>query len=56
MKIIFDLIGFVGDSDAQRMEVFHHSFSINENFVDVVSMINIDCKLGIYSFIINTML
>jgi len=56
MKIIFYLIGFVGDSNAERMEVFHPAFSINENFVDVVSMINIDCKLDIYIFLINTML
>jgi hypothetical protein len=56
MKIIFYLIGFFGNSNAVRKEIFHHVLSINENFIDVVSMINIDCELGIYSFLINTML
>ena len=53
MKIIVYLIGFFGTVNTVRMENFHKTFSIKENFMEVASMFMVNCNLGGCSFLID---
>lgn len=53
MKIIVYLIGFFGTANSVRMENFHKTFSIKENFMEVASMFMVNCNLGGCSFLID---